>query len=81
MAFTVEQWETIAHFPVCPVQALEEALVDKDRFDLDIPRIDLLIEELRKHEKDLRVLRQEIERRVRLHRMEQYKDEHKSVKN
>ena len=75
MSFTNEQWETIAHFPVCPVQALEEALVDKEIQDQDLARIDVLIDELRKHEEDLRVLRQEIERRVRLLKMKRYRKE------
>jgi len=77
MSFTIETWNEIASFPVCPVQALEEALVDKDLTEKDISKIDKLIEELKEHENDLRVLRQEIERRVRLLKMDRYS---KSVK-
>ena len=77
MSFTIETWNEIASFPVRPVQALEEALVDKDLTEKDISKIDKLIEELKEHENDLRVLRQEIERRVRLLKMDRYS---KSVK-
>ena len=77
MVFSFERWDEIAHFPTCPVQALEEALVEKELSEKDIPEIDSLIEDLKTHESDLRVLRQEIERKVRSLKQEIYSKEHK----
>ena len=51
----------ISEFPSLPVQALEEALVDKEVKRKDQSKIDT-IENLMEHESDLRVYRQEIER-------------------
>lgn len=70
MLFTSDQWVEIADFPICPVKALEEALVGKEILKEDVDNVDRLIVNLKRHEQELRVLRQEIERKVRAIKME-----------
>jgi len=65
MSYTLQEWSEIASFPICPVQALEEALVDKEINQKDLSKVKGLIENLKKHEEELRELRQEIQRKVR----------------
>jgi hypothetical protein len=74
MAFTEEMWAEYAKFPVCPVQALEEALVEKEIQKEDLDNIDKRIEDLKTYEQNLRELGQEIERKVRLVKMNLYTD-------
>ena len=75
VAYSVEQWSEIANFPVCPVQALEQGLVEKKIQKNDIEKVEVLVENLKIHEQELRVLRQEIERKIRQLKMEIYKTE------
>ena len=70
MSFTSDQWVEIADFPVCPVKALEEVLVGKEIQEEDLEKVDLLVSNLVKHERELRELRQEIERRMRAVKMD-----------
>jgi chromosome segregation ATPase len=70
----MEKWAEIATFPVCPVQALEEVLVEKEIKKKDLANLDELLDNLKKHEQELRDLRQEIDRKVRQIKMELYKD-------
>ena len=72
MSYTVKEWSEIAHFPVCPVKALEEHLVEKEILTKDIEKVMVLVENLKIHEHELRVLRQEIERKLRQKINEQY---------
>ena len=65
MSYTLQEWGEIASFPICPVHALEEALVDKEITQKDLSHVKGLIENLKKHEEELRELRQEIQRKVR----------------
>ena len=70
MSFTSEQWIEIADFPICPVEALEEALVGKEIKEEDLEKVEMLVSNLEKHEQELRELRQEIERKVRAIKIE-----------
>jgi len=76
MAYTAEEWVEIANFPICPVKALEEALVDKEIERKDLKNISKLVENLLKHEQELRELRQEIQRKVRSIEIEIFKNAH-----
>ena len=72
MAYTVKQWSEIAQFPVCPVKVLKENLVEKEIQSKDIEKVEVLVENLKIHEQELRVLRQEIERKIRQLKNEVY---------
>ena len=65
MSYSMEDWTEIAQFSICPVQALEEVLVDKEITKEDLKNIKKLIDNLKEHEEELRTLRQEIQRKVR----------------
>ena len=70
MSFTSDQWVEIVNFPVCPVKALEEVLVGKEVQEKDLGKVDLLISNLLKHERELCELRQEIEKKRRAVKMD-----------
>ena len=70
----MEEWTEIARFPICPVKALEEVLVDKEITRKDLINVNKLIENLKNHEQELRTLRQEIQRRVRSIEIDLYKE-------
>ena len=47
MSYSMEEWTEIARFPICPVKALEEVLVDKEISQKDLINVNKLIENLK----------------------------------